>query len=154
MREGEDNTYNPLLIRVSKKAARLSTFWRYLFLGILVFLFIPHDVYSPNWDPFGARWGFWANKVSEHSMPLDQIENGLLSIFLENCNLYLQPGSSNSLEFKVSRAYGIDVNQTASAFEVKVPLPLTLRTRSPQPSHVTSSSQPLRMALPYSLRYM
>ena len=97
------------MVRVSTKAGKLATFWRFLFLAIFFIILIPHDVYAPGWQPFDTRWGFWANKVTEHTLPL----NGTaITISLENCNLYFEPGTSTDLEFRVSRQFGVSVNST------------------------------------------
>ncbi len=78
-------------------------------------LLVPHDIYAPDSSLFAVRWGFWANKVTYHSYPLEP-----LSITLENCNLFLRPGSASSFDFEVSRAYGVEVTESTNSIEVKV----------------------------------
>ena len=72
-------------------------------------------MYAPASDMFAVRWGFWANKITYHSFPLESLD-----VSLENCNLFLSPGSTSEMKFEVSRDYDVGVTTTDNSLEVKV----------------------------------
>ena len=58
----DDDTYNPLYQKLTRSTMKLTYLWRYIFIGILLLLVVPFDLYTGHLD-LPVRIGFWANAV-------------------------------------------------------------------------------------------